>query len=248
MDLSTFIIGVFDIVDDFFEDRGPIRRRGPAPKLSDSEVVTMEIVGEFLGIDTQKGIYTYFKRHYSHYFPKIKEIHRTTFTRQAANLWVIKEHLWQHVLEHELAVVLGGEEEEPPLMVIDSLPIPICKKSRSYKCKVMRDVSERGRDTNLGKFLGLRAHVVIRWPGIIVRALASAEPTSTTCARPSGSWRGWERDGYWPTGTTGPRRWPSSCATTTEDPRSWPASSGRAKPSSKGDWCGLDGFLPGARR
>lgn len=167
MDLSTFIIGVFDICEDFFNQRGPIRGRGPAPKLSDSEVVTMEIVAEFLGIDTDKGIYTYFKRHYPHYFPKIRELHRTTFTPQAANLWVIKEHLWQHVLEHEL--VVGGEEE--PLMVIDSFPIPVCKKSRSYKCKVMRELSERGRDTNyLGKFLGLRAHVLVLWPGVIVRA------------------------------------------------------------------------------
>lgn len=166
MDLSTFIIGVFDICEDFFNQRGPIRGRGPAPKLSDSEVVTMEIVAEFLGIDTDKGIYTYFKRHYPHYFPKIRELHRTTFTRQAANLWVIKEHLWQHVLEHEL--VVGGEEE--PLMVIDSFPIPVCKKSRSYKCKVMRELSDRGRDTNLGKFLGLRAHVLVLWPGVIVRA------------------------------------------------------------------------------
>jgi hypothetical protein len=171
MDLSTFIIGVFDLCEDWLNDQQPIRSRGPAPKLSDSEVITMEIVGEFLGIDTEKGIFTYFKRHYPHYFPKIRDLHRTTFTRQAANLWVIKEILWQHLLEHEL--VLGAqeeEEEEEPLMVIDSFPIAVCKKSRSYRCKVMRELSERGRDTNLGKFLGMRAHVLVLWPGIIVRA------------------------------------------------------------------------------
>jgi hypothetical protein len=168
MDLSTFIIGVFDLCEDWLNDQQPIRSRGPAPKLSDSEVITMEIVGEFLGIDTEKGIYTYFKRHYPHYFPKIRDLHRTTFTRQAANLWVIKEILWQHLLEHEL--VLGAQEEEEPLMVIDSFPIAVCKKSRSYRCKVMRELSERGRDTNLGKFLGMRAHVLVLWPGIIVRA------------------------------------------------------------------------------
>ena len=94
MDLSTFIIGVFDLCEDWLTERGPVRSRGPAPKLSDSEVITMEIIGEFLGIDTDKGIFTYFKRHYTHYFPKIREIHRTTFCRQAANLWVIKERLW----------------------------------------------------------------------------------------------------------------------------------------------------------
>jgi Transposase DDE domain len=168
VDLNTFIISVFCLIDDHLKGRHrSYRSRGPAPKLSDSEVITMEIVAEFLGIDTDKAIYTYFKRHYPHYFPKIREIHRTTFTRQAANLWKVKEMLWQHLLAHEL-VVLGGDEE--PLLVIDSFPIPICKKSRSYRCKVMRELSERGRDTNLGKFLGMRAHVVVVWPGIIVRA------------------------------------------------------------------------------
>jgi hypothetical protein len=35
----------------------------------------------------------------------------------------------------------------------------------------MRELSERGRDTNLGKFLGRRGPtVVVGWPGIIVRA------------------------------------------------------------------------------
>src|SRR5215208_4735725 len=48
MDLSTFIIGVFDLCEDWLNDQQPIRSRGPAPKLSDSEVITMEIVGEFL--------------------------------------------------------------------------------------------------------------------------------------------------------------------------------------------------------
>ncbi len=144
MDLSTFIIGIFVIAEDWLKERGPVRSRGPAPKLSDSEVVTMEVVGEFLGIDTDRGIHAYFRRHYPHYFPKMREVHRTTFARQAANLWKLKEHLWQHLLEHELA--LGGGEEEP-LMVIDSFPIPICKKSRSYRCKVMRELSKRGGAT-----------------------------------------------------------------------------------------------------
>jgi hypothetical protein len=34
----------------------------------------------------------------------------------------------------------------------------------------MRELSARGRDTNLGTFLGMRAHVLVLWPGVIVRA------------------------------------------------------------------------------
>jgi len=51
MDLNTFIVSVFCMVDDRLKDREPLRRRGPAPKLKDSEVLTIEVVGEFLGID-----------------------------------------------------------------------------------------------------------------------------------------------------------------------------------------------------
>lgn len=169
MDLNTFIVSVFCLVDDRLEAKR-IRQRGPAPKLSDSEVITMEVVGEFLGIDTDKGLYEFFRRHYyAEWFPKLKELHRTTFARQAANLWKVKEFLWQRLLKHDL--LLGAQEGvEEPLLVIDSFPIAVCKKSRSYKCRVMRELSERGRDTNLGKFLGMRAHVLIVWPGIIVRA------------------------------------------------------------------------------
>jgi hypothetical protein len=46
MDLSTFIVAVFCLIDDQLQERR-IRSRGPAPTLSDSEVLTIEIVGEF---------------------------------------------------------------------------------------------------------------------------------------------------------------------------------------------------------
>jgi len=119
----------------------------------------MEVVGEFLGIDTDKGIYEFFKRHYQEWFPALGALHRTTFARQGANLWKVKEDLWQHIVRKEFA--LEGAEQAYPLLVIDSFPIAVCKKSRSYRCKIMRELSARGRDANLGKFLGMRAHVLM---------------------------------------------------------------------------------------
>ena len=57
MDLDTFIVIVFCLIDDRL-DGGRIRQRGPKPKLSDSEVLTLEVVGESLGIDTDQGLST----------------------------------------------------------------------------------------------------------------------------------------------------------------------------------------------
>jgi hypothetical protein len=48
VDLSTFIVAVFCLVDDRLQGLR-LRSRGPAPTLSDAEVLTIEIVGEFLG-------------------------------------------------------------------------------------------------------------------------------------------------------------------------------------------------------
>jgi hypothetical protein len=113
MDLSTFIVAVLCLVDDRIKSHR-IRQRGPSPKLSDSEVLTIEIVGEFLGLDTDKGIHLFFRRHYGEWFPTLGEVHRTTFARQAANLWKVKEGLWQDLL----ALV----PHDPTFAICDSMP------------------------------------------------------------------------------------------------------------------------------
>ena len=58
----------------------------PQPVLADSEVLTIECVGEFWGIDTDKGLHDHFRRYWGDWFPALSRVPRTTFTRQAANL------------------------------------------------------------------------------------------------------------------------------------------------------------------
>lgn len=57
MDVGTFIVTVFCAVEDWLKGEQPLCQRGPKPKLSDSEVLTIEIAGGFLGIDTDRGLY-----------------------------------------------------------------------------------------------------------------------------------------------------------------------------------------------
>ena len=42
-----------------------IRTKGFTPALSDSKVLKMEIVGEYQGIEKDKGIWQYFRNHWS---------------------------------------------------------------------------------------------------------------------------------------------------------------------------------------
>ncbi len=161
MDLNTFIVSVFCLIDDRLKGRR-IRQRGPAPKLSDSEVLTIEIIGEFLGLDTDKDIYLFFRRHYAEWFPALREVHRTTFARQGANLWKIKEDLWQEFLT--LA------PHDPTFALVDSMPLPVCLFARAYRCKRFRGEAAFGKDTLLRQtFYGFRVHMRVCWPGLITR-------------------------------------------------------------------------------
>jgi hypothetical protein len=83
MDLSTFIVAVFCLVDDRIENHR-IRQRGPSSTLSDSEVLTIEIVGALLGLDTDKGTHLFFRRHYGEWFPRPRAAPRPTLRRRGS--------------------------------------------------------------------------------------------------------------------------------------------------------------------
>ncbi len=96
--IEEFIIAIFCCIDDWLKQMTqgrPLRQKGFAPALGDSEVMTMEMVGEYLGIDADKAIWQYFRRHWLSLFPQLTS--RSTFVRQAANLWQYKGHLQQQV-------------------------------------------------------------------------------------------------------------------------------------------------------
>lgn len=161
MNLSTFIVTVFTFIDDWFITQPqPLRQRGPAPVLLDSEVLTMEVVGDFLGLNTDQELFTYFRRHWPHYFPRLGHVHRTTFVRQTANLWAVKRQLWRRLLD--------DIRYDPAVSIIDSLPVPVCRWARAPRCRRLRECSGYGHDEVAGQlFFGLRAHVRLCWPGVI---------------------------------------------------------------------------------
>lgn len=73
MPLDEYIILVFCMEDALLKksfSNITLRERGFPPKLTDVEVITMEIVGEFLKIDTDVGIWRYFHEHWFSWFPQ----------------------------------------------------------------------------------------------------------------------------------------------------------------------------------
>lgn len=128
MSRDHFIIWIYCLVCTYYESVTqvqPVRRAGGfAPKLTDAEVITMEICGEYFQLQTDKAIFDYFQYHYQHFFPRLTN--RTLFVRQAANLWQIKSLIHQRVVE-------SCGQHPADWQVIDTLPVPVCKTSRAKR-------------------------------------------------------------------------------------------------------------------
>jgi hypothetical protein len=92
--------------------------------LTDEEVITLEICGEYFGFEQDETIYDYFRGHYAHFFPQLRE--RTLFARQAANLWQVKA-----MIQQRLTIV--SEQAADPIQLIDTMPLPVCVYTRSRR-------------------------------------------------------------------------------------------------------------------
>ncbi len=167
--IADYIITVFCLIDDNLEkllNGRKLRQRGPLPALLNSEVLTMEIVGEFLGKDCDKAIWEYFKSHWKHFFPQIPD--RSNFSKQAANLHVVKRLLQEH-----LAGGLGAFGD--CLHMIDGLSIQACKFTRAYFSKSFKSIAAYGYcATKKEHYYGFRGHLVINSVGVITSAMFTA--------------------------------------------------------------------------
>ncbi|QBD75808.1 IS982 family transposase [Ktedonosporobacter rubrisoli] len=164
MNLDDFIITCFYWIDEMMPsilEGRRLRRRGPQPKLTDSEVLTMEVVGTYLGLNQEKRLLNFFRQHYRHFFPALHQLHRSTFVRQAANLWAVKERMWCWVRD-ELV------RHDPLVGIVESVPVPVCRFARAPWCVRFRGSASYGKDhADRQTFYGFRLHLRLGWPGVI---------------------------------------------------------------------------------
>ena len=127
--VEDFVIALYCLIEDelyphYGHHYGRPRRSGFSPSLSDSECLTIEVVGHFLGYSTQKQLYEQMHDRWVGWFPALRD--RVAFVRHSANLWQVKA--WMH---HHIVQRLGGHQAPP--QVIDTVPVPICKVARRFQ-------------------------------------------------------------------------------------------------------------------
>jgi hypothetical protein len=171
--IEDFVVLVYCVVDDavaaVIARHGPLRARGFAPAVRDSEVITMVVVGEFLGIDTDEQIWEHFRRYWRPWFPALGS--RSQFVRQAANLWRVIQ-----LVHQGLAATLGAWADD--VHVVDGVPMPICERTRAARCQRFRGLAATSYCAAKDRYYyGLKGHVLITADGVITALSVTAANT-----------------------------------------------------------------------
>lgn len=113
---DDFCTWMYMIVDDIWQQIAPLfKRPGPKPVCSDSELITMAIVGECRGWDVETEMLSYWREHQD-LFPNIPS--QSRFNRRRRNLMLAFNLIRRTVLQ---MLDLAQDTQ----CVIDSLPVPV---------------------------------------------------------------------------------------------------------------------------
>ncbi len=130
------------------------KRNGPEPNFSDSELITLSLVAEFLGMDSERAFLGFVRKNFLYLFPDLPE--RSRYNRKRRNLaWAINK-VKRILLQH-----LGIYSDS--CRIIDSIPVPVYRyyKAKHNRVRVFAEEADFGVcESKEEKLYGLKLHLL----------------------------------------------------------------------------------------
>ena len=124
--MKEVVTTVYVIIDDIYQSTTPPevknRLHKEKAKLSDSEIITISIVGELMTNDSEKAWLSFVSKNMRDLFPNM--IERSRFNRVRRNLIRIIEHMRIHLNEYLMPYA-------DDLRIVDSMPLQVCEFGRA---------------------------------------------------------------------------------------------------------------------
>lgn len=176
LEKATVLTTIFTLVDDTMKGSSMIQqmleRPGPAPRLSDSEVVTVVIYQELIGEPREDHFFRLHQEQLRPYFPGLNE--RSRYNRSIRDLWSVIL-----AVRISLQVVLEALELEETA-AIDSVPVPCLGYKRGKQASDFVGTAEYGVCSSKAlKYFGLKLHSVVSLTGVVMGRSRSPEPVAT---------------------------------------------------------------------
>src|SRR5438445_8714265 len=165
LDKAIVLTTIFTRVDDIMKGSAVIQhaldRPGPAPKLSDSELVTIALYQELIGEPREDHFFRLHQEQLRSYFPGLNE--RSRYNRRKRDLWSVIL-----AVRVSLQLVLDAFELEETA-VIDSAPIPCVSYKRSKAASDFVGSADYGVCSSKAmKYFGYKLHSVVSLSGLIM--------------------------------------------------------------------------------
>jgi hypothetical protein len=166
------------LVDDAYQWRygdQRVRQRGPAPRCSDSEVITLSLICDVYFHGQEELMLSFVRQYHADLFPWLLSVSRFNRRRRAA-----------HALIEGIRRVLSDQLIDPhdELRLIDSAPIPVCVYARAKRNQTLCGSQYFSvMPTRRAKLFGLRLHLTITDRQVIDQwMLAPAAPRDSKLA------------------------------------------------------------------
>lgn len=170
LDLETFLIALYVMVDDLYKEHVQPHMPhsgGPAPQLSDSEVLCLGLAAQWRsGVPwkTERGFVRYALTHCTALFPHMTS--QSAFNRRVRRLWGAFI-----LLQQVLAIQLGAAADYE---IMDCVPVPTARGARSFHPGWLADIARIGKGGNEQYFFGLHLLLVLNASGAAVGWILAA--------------------------------------------------------------------------
>src|SRR5438270_12367312 len=165
LDKATVLTTLFTRVDDTMKGSAVIqhalKRPGPAPRLSDSEVVTLALSQELIGEPREDHFFRLHQASLQTFFPRLNE--RSRSNRRKRDLWSVIL-----AVRVSLQLVLDALELEETA-AIDSAPVPCVSYKRGKGASDFVGTADYGVCSSKAlKYFGYKLHTVVSLTGLIM--------------------------------------------------------------------------------
>jgi hypothetical protein len=165
LDKATVLTILFTIVDDTMKGSAVIQqaltRPGPAPRLSDSEVITLALYQELIGEPREDHFFRLHQASLRPFFPGLNE--RSRYNRRKRDLWSVIL-----AVRVSLQLVLDALQMEETA-AIDSAPLPCVSYKRGKGASDFVGTADYGVCSSKAmKYFGYKLHSVVSLTGLIM--------------------------------------------------------------------------------
>jgi len=170
LEKATVLTTLFTIVDDVMKGSAMIqdalKRPGPAPRLTDSELVTIAIYQELIGEPREDHFFRLHQASLLTFFPGLNE--RSRYNRRKRDLWSVIL-----AVRISLQIVLDALQLEETA-VVDSAPVPCVGYKRSKANSDFVGTADYGVCSSKAmKYFGCKFHCVVSLTGVIMGFLVT---------------------------------------------------------------------------